>query len=346
MFYKLFKSKNLLKAKNNLIDEQTSPLFRIMSVYNHDDPQKRKFANNICAFHVGNGYILSVAHNLRMLTIPESIPQNEYEDSLIPNLNQEQINLFNRCYILDNQSNKRYLNKNNQSDSQQIVNTFNQINYDTRLITLYKKQICRPFLIIQFRENKFYNDESVIQKINSNNIFYEPSSFRHTFLIELELRESLPNEDFALYKIINTGSEVINKIPFAKIDYNIYEYTNKNFVCLQSAPVNNLGRLLNDAEIEGLLDHWNLFKDRFGGNYVMDGLRYLIKGYFRFGSSGAPYFIYDRRSKSFKVNAIQSEASPIQLSINNNREGNFQYINAIASPIKNIEKRLKELIDN
>jgi hypothetical protein len=287
-----------------------------------------------------------VAHNLRISTIPESLPQNEYQDSLVRNLNPEQINLFNRCYILDNQSNKRCLNRNNENDSQQVINTFNQINYDTRFITLYEKQICKPFLIIQFRENKFYNDEGVTQKIDSNHIFHEPQLFRYTFLIELELIELFSSADIALYKIINTDNEVVNKIPFSQIDYNVYESTNKNFVCLQSAPVDNLGRLLNDAQIEGLLDHWSLLKDRFGGNYVMEGLRYLIKGYFRFGSSGAPYFIYNKHSKSFKVNAIQSEASPIQLSINNNRDGNFQYINAIASPIKNIEKRLKDLINN
>ena len=48
-----------------LINEQQSPLFRVMSVYNENEPIKRQFANNICAFHIGNGYVLSVAHNLR-----------------------------------------------------------------------------------------------------------------------------------------------------------------------------------------------------------------------------------------------------------------------------------------
>ena len=73
----------------------------------------------------------------------------------------------------------------------------------------------------------------------------------------------------------------------------------------------------------------------------MDGLRYLIRGYFRFGSSGAPYVYYSEAEGQFKVNAIQSEASPIQLSINNNREGNYQYVNAIASPLKNIQGELE-----
>jgi len=343
MFNKVFKSKNLLKAKNDLIDEQTSPLFRIMSVYN-DDEHKKKYDNNICAFHIGNGYILSVAHNLKIQSVPRSMPQNEYNSNLTPNLNSQQRNVLNRFYVLNSQTNKRYLNIQRSDDFKKVNEILKQINYDTRPITLYDKKICKPFLIIQFRENKFYNDENVIQKINPTHIFYESPLFRHTFLIELELQESFFNEDFALYKIINTDEEVIDKIPYTLIEYNIYGHTNDNFVCLQSAPVGSVGRLINDAQIEGLLDHFNLFKDKIGGNYAIDGLRYLIKGYFRFGSSGAPYFIYDQSSKSFKVNAIQSEAASIQLSINKNHEGNFQYINAIASPLNNIEKRLRELI--
>ena len=77
----------------------------------------------------------------------------------------------------------------------------------------------------------------------------------------------------------------------------------------------------------------------------MDGLRYLIRGYFRFGTSGAPYLFFDEKEKIFKVNAIQSEASPIQLSINNNRQGNFQYVNAIAAPLKNIKSELESFIN-
>lgn len=74
-----------------------------------------------------------------------------------------------------------------------------------------------------------------------------------------------------------------------------------------------------------------------------EGLRYLIKGYFRFGSSGAPYIFYDQKSGSFKANAVQSEACPLQLSINNNREGNFQFVNALASPL-NIMNKLRGFI--
>ncbi len=86
-----------------------------------------------------------------------------------------------------------------------------------------------------------------------------------------------------------------------------------------------------------------MFTDRFDGNYISEGCRYLIKGYFRFGSSGAPYVVWDNDKKTFKANAVQSEASPLQLSINNNREGNFQYVNAIASPLNIIKDKLHDL---
>ena len=106
-----------------------------------------------------------------------------------------------------------------------------------------------------------------------------------------------------------------------------------------------MGRLLNKAHIEGFLDHHGSFEDRFGGNYIFEGLRYLIKGYFRFGSSGAPYVYYDNEKEEFIVNAVQSEACPIQLSINNNKEGNYQYVNALASPLSIVRERMEKHIN-
>ena len=67
---------------------------------------------------------------------------------------------------------------------------------------------------------------------------------------------------------------------------------------------------------------------------------------FRIGSSGAPYFSYDEEKNIFKANASQSEASPIQLSIAGNKNGNFQYINAIASPLVIIQEELEKAIGN
>ena len=271
------------RQKLKLVDEQSSPLFRITSVFNHDNPSSRKFSNNICAFHIGNGYILSVAHNLKI----------KFSDPTI-----------------------------------QGARSF---------IDLYQSGACKPFLVLQFRNNKFYNNDLITGKINVNHIFYEEELARYTFLIELELVEAFYNEDFSLYKIVNTDSAVVNLIPSIEPDYRMLTNKNCNLFCLQPAPFGDLGRMLNDAKLEGVLDSWS----KNEGD-ILDGMRYLIRGYFRFGSSGAPYLIYNRITNKFKVNGIQSQASPIQLSINGSQAGNFQYINAIGSSLFNIKKRLKE----
>lgn len=210
---------------------------------------------------------------------------------------------------------------------------------------MYNDFICTPFLIIQSRNSSFYNNPTLTERINGNHIFHEPSLFRYTFIFKLELVKAFYNQDIAIYRIINTDRDLVNKIPSIKLDFEIYDKSENNFFCLQSAPSNNLGLLLNEARIEGLLDQWSLYKDEFQGDYIFEGLRYLIKGYFRFGSSGAPYVVYNVKEREFKVNAIQSEASGIQLAINNNMTGNFQYINAIATPLKSIENELNNIIN-
>ena len=336
---------NIKQKKLDLIDEQKSPLFRAMAIFNDNDPTRRKFENNICAFHIGNGFILSVAHNLRIKSpIPQSMPESIYQNQIIQNLPQADQTLFNNKFSYDAITNKRYLGTVNDTEIKQLQEKLDTIRFDRRYVSMYASSICKPFLIIQFRNDAFYNDPTITQQLN-NKKFYEAPLFRYTFILELELVRSFYNEDIALYKLINIDQNVINKIPSTKIDFNIYDKSAANLFCLQSAPFDNLGRLLNEAKIEGLLDHWGKFADDFQGDYIFEGMRYLIKGYFRFGSSGAPYLIYNSKKRAFRVNAIQSEASPIQISINGKMNGNWQYVNAIATPLKNIEQELKALIN-
>jgi len=331
----------MLTRQLELTNEQTSPLFRLMWIHNVTEPTRRHFDNNICAFHIGNGFILSVAHNIRTeALIFKSIDNALFTANILPHLNPAQTQLFNQCYPLDPQTNKRYINIINQADVQTVVDTLKQINFDTRWLTLTQGNFCNPFLIIQFKNNQFYNDPILTGHFNGNTYFHEPALNRHTFLVEVELVEAFYNEDIALYKIVNTHQDIINRLPSITPDFSVLPDDQSNYYCLQSSPGGSLGKLLNKAQIEGYLDHHGTFGDLFGGNYTFEGLRYLIKGYFRFGSSGAPYVYFDNETDQFKVNAVQSEACPIQLSINNNREGNFQYVNAIASPLNIIETRL------
>jgi len=324
------------------INDLTSPLFRIMSIHNDNEPLRRQYDNNICAFHIGDGYILSVAHALKVeLTILRSITEVRFQADIVPHLTSGELAQFNLWYLLDNTTRKRYLNTNNQVDINQIIAILKRINYDTRISTLYQNQTCKPYLIIQQRAAQFYNNAAAHSNFNPINIFFDPISQRQTYFIETELVESFTEDDVALYRMVNTHQSIIDLIPKFEIDTEIYDIANKDFYCLQTAPSDlTPGRLLNEANIEGLLDQWTLQSDRIGGDYVLQGLRYLIKGYFRFGSSGAPYLKFDTGTNKFKVNAIQSEACPIQLTINNDRNGNFQWINAIAVPLVNVIDRI------
>lgn len=332
----------MLAKQLELTNEQTSPLFRIMHIQNVNEPHRRHFENNICAFHIGNGFILSVAHNLKVeAQIFRSIEDTLFNANIFPFLNPEQIIFFNQFYPLDTATGKRYVNITDQNDFQKVIEIVKQINFDTRWLTLNQQKIAFPHLIIQFQNNQFYNDEIATGLFNSNMRFQEPSINKTTFLVEVELVEAFFKEDIALYRIVNTHQDIINKLPSIAIDFSILPDDTLNYYCLQSSPNGFLGRLINKAQIEGYVDHHGTFMDPIGGNYTFEGLRYLIKGYFRFGSSGAPYVFYDKENKQFKVNAIQSEACPIQLSINNNRDGNFQYVNALASPLNIIEEKLK-----
>ncbi len=335
----------MLQQQLELTHEQTSPLFRIMWIQNPDEPHRRHFENNICAFHIGNGLILTVAHNLRTEAKAfKSIEQTIFETVLLPRLNSAQAQFFESCFLLDPATNKRYWNSSNPADYPLFIDILRQIHFDTRWITLMEKNMAKPHLIVQFKKNQFYNNEALTQLFSANHYFEEQGINRHTFLLELELAETFYSEDIALYKITNTPAEVIQAMPYVEVDFSVLNDNQERYYCLQSSPTSEIGKLLNKAQIEGYTDHFSFFQDTIGGNYTFEGLRYLIKGYFRFGSSGAPYVFYDEQTKRFKVNAIQSEACPIQLSIENKRDGNFQYVNALASPLYIIKEQLERYL--
>ena len=260
---------------------------------------------------------------------------------IYPHLNPAQIQMFDNCFPLDTLSNKRYERFNNPNDVSIMREILKQINYDLRWITLMEKEVVKSKLLIQFSFPSFYMNENLTNYFNASNSFYEEIINKHTFLLDVELVEAFYADDIALYKIVNTPLEVIASLPFLEPDYSVFTDDKKDFYCLQSSTTNEIGRMISKAQIEGYVDHFNMFNDPFGGNYRIEGIRYLIKGYFRFGSSGAPYVFYDHLSGKFKVNGVQSEACPIQLSIENKREGNYQYVNAIASPLSIIEERVK-----
>ncbi len=333
----------MLNKQLELTHEQTSPLFRLMWEYNPNEPERKSFENNICAFHIGNGFILSVAHNLRTeALLLKSIPEEIYIEEILPKLSPENHAIMNHAYKLDTETHKRYLNGSASHLFPNVISIFKELNFDTRWLRLMQRNICAPKLIIQFKNDLFYNNKNLTAQFNAINHFNEPTINRHTFLLDVELVEAFYSGDIALYKIINCDKEIINSIPALEMDFSVLPDNAENFYCLQSSPSSEIGRMLNQGKIEGYLEHFNVFVDRLGGNYTFEGLRYLLAGYFRFGSSGAPYIFYDAEKNMFKVNAIQSEACPIQLSIENKRDGNFQYVKALASPLHIIKDKLEK----
>lgn len=332
---------DLMQKKLALINEQTSPLMRIMWLYNADEPNRRFFENNICTFHIGNGYFLSVAHNLRLQAgFLRSIDVDLYRNEIYAKLDGSQSRLMEQYYFTDEYTRKKYLANTDTANLQTITNILKQKRFDTRWVTLGQKGICTPHVIFQFKNNGFYDDAELTSMFGTNMQFYDADAHKYTFMLPVELVEAFYNEDIALYRIVSTPAEIIAKIPALPLNFDFLEEDGTKLYCLQSSPGGPAGRLLNMANIEGILDHFGVFPDDVGGNYLFEGLRYLIKGYFRFGSSGAPYLYYDAGQGGFVINAVQSEASGLQLSIKNDREGNFQYVNAIASPLYVIKDRL------
>jgi len=328
--------------KQALIHEQTSPLQRIMWIYNVDEPQRRTFENNVCTFHIGNGYFLSVAHNLRVQAgYFRSIDEELFKREIYPKLDGSQNRFLEQVYFTDAYTGKKHLNNNDPGNLQTIVNILKQKRFDTRWVTLAEKNICKPYLVFQFKENSFYNDSWITRQIAPDMQLYDADAHKYTFLVEVELVNAFYSADIALYRIVGAPPELIAKIPSIDVNYRFLDEATEKLYCLQSSPSGPTGRLLNNAVIDGILDHFGIFPDEVGGNYLFEGCRYLIKGYFRFGSSGAPYVFYDQEQGKYVVNAIQSEASGIQFSIKNDKEGNIQYINAIASPLSIICEELE-----
>lgn len=332
-------------AFRSIVSEKHSPLFRIMWVFGADTPERRHFDNNIIAFHIGQGYFLSVAHNLRTeCSLVRSMPESVFDHRLKPCLSEAQLAHLDRCYVLDRTNGVRFLELHDPSLANGISETFRSSGFDTRWVGLEENGVCSPHLILQFQDPGFFGDGELAESFPNHCRFYESHIQRHTFLMELELVKAFYSSDIALYRVTPSFRGFIEKLPVLDIDYSMMEEGLGRLYCLQSSPGGFLGRLLNTASLEGYLDQHQVFHDRIGGNYILEGFRYLIRGYFRFGSSGAPYLVFDPETGTFKANAVQSEASPVQLSINHSREGNFQYVNAIASPLLLIEKELKAIM--
>ena len=346
-----FNKINKMNKLNSLVEEQTSPLFRIISAYNYTDLNTHYFQNNISCFHIGKGYFLSVCHNLRTKNIPRKISEVDFLSFLKNVTDPVSIALLQKHYLLNHTDLNRYLTDVpvNASEQGVLINQLlvifqNALHNTSTEDDYYTNKAC-PVLVVQFKNNEFYNDSNLTKKFQPHQTLHEPNSNRYTFFLEAEIVKTFYEDDICVYKLKNADKDIIEKIPSLEIDFNMYDNLSEvKIFCLQSSPSSELGRMLNTANIDGIADHWSNFSDLIHSNYLIEGKRYITKNYFRFGSSGAPYVAYNKENDKLYFNAVQSEAAPIQMTILNTRDGNLQYTHAIATPLNNIEEYLKTIM--
>jgi hypothetical protein len=196
--------------KQKLIDEQSSPLFRIMSVYDDLDPQRRKFDGNINAFHIGHGYVLSVAHYLRTrFPLVRSTPDAFFQAQILGKFPQNETNQLLRHYPADSSTNRRYLMLSDEKTAQKLIKKFLDYKCDTTVQTLYTNGVCKPFLIVQSVNSQFFNNTQVSAQFDQRHVFQEPALNRYTFLLELEVVKVFLKYDIAIYRTINVPPGVV-----------------------------------------------------------------------------------------------------------------------------------------
>ncbi len=217
--------------------------------------------------------------------------------------------------------------------------------YDSRLQTLLTKGFCKTLLVCQFSTNFFYNDQTVTNSFTPHNVLPEPQFNRYNFTLELELVSAFYEHDLAIYRIVNAPPVQLICFKSQTLITSIVMIPRKIIIAFRARQQVRLEGCSVSPKLKVLLDQFSLFMDPIAGQYLSEGSRYLIKGYFCFGSSGAPYLKWDSESDEFKVNSVQSEACGLQLNIDGKRDNNFQYVNAIASPIALIEDELNQLIN-
>lgn len=329
-----------MKSIVDLVDAKKSPLSRIMTLFNGNDPSRRVFENNICATHIGDGYVVSVAHHLfGQVPILRCIPDTFLQGTILPKLTVPDQSTLKSKYQFDPGTKKWYFSGID-TDIPVAQPLFIQSGIDMRYLGLINNQICSPCLIFNF-ETKTFFDGTMDSNFDSTNYLFEAPLNKHTFLIELDLLWHDFRNDVSMYRFKSDLLPLSKIVPAIDVDYSICYEGDQDLYCLQGAPTDNLGRMVNKAIIEGYIDQFSSLGMFAGKTEFFEGFRYLIKGYFRFGSSGAPYVFLDKEKKEFVMNAIQSEACPQQLLIGNKRDGHAQYINAIASPLINVKDRIK-----
>jgi hypothetical protein len=249
-------------GRMHLIDEQTSPLQRIMWVYNVNDPMRRFFDNNICAFHVGGGYFLSVAHNLRLQAgFFRSIDLGLYQREIYAKLDGNQNRFMEQHFFTDDYAQKKFLTSADPAVLQQISAILKQKRFDTRWVTLAEKRVCDSFLVFQFRSPSFYNNDEATALFLPEHVMYDNDAHKYTYLVPVVLEEAYYSADIALYKIVDTPKEIIDSIP--SVDMN-FDFLDEDAIKLfQSYLLKDQLTTAQSMQLKQWLDHFDRLHDTF-----------------------------------------------------------------------------------
>jgi hypothetical protein len=217
-----------------------------------------------------------------------STPEAFFQAQILAKFPVNETNQLLRHYPADSSTNRRYLTLSDEKTAQKLIKKFLDYKCDTAVQNLYTHGVCKPFLIVQSKNSQLFNDAQVTAQLDQRHVFQKLALNRYTFLLELKVVKVFLEYDIAIYRTINVPPAVVRLLPSISLDYSSYDDDCTGLHCLQNSPSGtNLGRLLNRAQIEGILDQHSIQGDPVSGNYIFEGLRYLIRGYFRFGSSGA-----------------------------------------------------------
>gem|GEM_PF-4002045 len=88
-----------------------------------------------------------------------SIDESIFQERILNNLNAEQKQILTELYVLNNEGNKRHLSIDTHEKLIISSKLITEARFDKRYINLYNNNICKPFLIAQFRNDQFYNNQ-------------------------------------------------------------------------------------------------------------------------------------------------------------------------------------------
>jgi hypothetical protein len=270
-----------------------------------------------------------------------ALAKADYDSKVTPSLAKPDLDFFNKHYKLNKSTDEyEYAVANTEKQVEKLRKIASQIDLDLKTPAQLERQAVTQFVVAQFRQDAFYGDTSLNSHFKPAHHFHENENGVFTFMMEAMPIRILWEQDLSIYRLVAPDARVLAALPAAVATFDEIAIGDTLYP-LQNSPTSDFGRLVNRSVVEGLLDEHSPVRQH---SIVRQGSRYLIKGFFRFGSSGAPYFRWNADEARFEVVAIQSAAAPIQLTVGGSMQDNFQWVSGIATPLAPIKSELDALV--